>query len=124
MIGAMHTEAPPFEIVPEMAPLEVWPDGSVHVAGTRITLEFLVSAHELGESPETFAADHDTVSVAQAYGALAWYFAHLEAAGPYIARQREITARLDAESRVRWPQEGLAARLLARMAERDAQVPG
>lgn len=51
-------------------------DGWFYVAGTRISLDSIVSAFQAGESPETIRYDFPSLSLEQVYGAITFYLGH------------------------------------------------
>lgn len=72
----------------EAPPLTLHDDGSVRVAGTRFLLEVLVNAHvNRGWSAETIAAEYDTLSLADVYSSLGYYYRHRAEVEAYLARR-------------------------------------
>lgn len=64
-------------IQPENPPLRVDEEGgAVRVGDTRILFVLVARAFEDGASPEQIAQDYPTVSLAEAYGAIAYYLRH------------------------------------------------
>jgi len=51
-------------------------EGGYYVAGTRVSLDSLVYAFRLGESPETIQQQFQSLSLEQVYGAIAFYLGH------------------------------------------------
>lgn len=103
-------------IEPEPVPLVRDDAGRVMVPGTRISLDILVAAFKRGESPEAIHDDYETVSLADVYAIFSYYLRHRGEVDAYIAEQEreggEIRARLEATYP---PEEGLRAKLLARL---------
>jgi uncharacterized protein (DUF433 family) len=55
------------------APLDQDDDGTIRLRGSRVTLETLVGAFKRGDSPEEIQEGFPGLSLAQIYGAIAWY---------------------------------------------------
>jgi len=51
-------------------------NGGYYVAGTRVSLDSLVSSFNDGESPETIRQNFPSLTLEQVYGAIAFYLAH------------------------------------------------
>jgi uncharacterized protein (DUF433 family) len=56
-------------LAPEAPPLVMDEHGCIRVAETRVFLEFVVSAHERGLTPEQIADLYDVLTLADVYGA-------------------------------------------------------
>ena len=69
--------------------------GVIRVGQSRITLETVVSAYDTGATAEEIALEFDAISLAQVYGAIAYYLQHKVVLEPYFsARQQAVTATL------------------------------
>lgn len=77
-------------------------DGGYYVAGTRVSLDSVVYAFLRGESPDGIVESFPSLSLEQAYGAIA-YYAHQEAIDSYLERGRAEFARMREESRRKHP---------------------
>jgi uncharacterized protein (DUF433 family) len=51
-------------------------NGGYYVAGTRVSLDSIVSSFNGGESPETIRQNFPSRSLEQVYGAITFYLAH------------------------------------------------
>ena len=51
-------------------------DGGLYVAGSRVSLASIISAFRDGASPESIRQSFPTLSLAQVYGAIAFYINH------------------------------------------------
>ena len=74
-------------------PLEVDAEGSIRVAGTRITLDIIVEAYSAGLSPEKIPLPYPAVSVACAYAAIACYLARRDELKPYFEQRATETRK-------------------------------
>jgi len=109
-------------------PLETTADGTVKVRGTRIPLDTIVIAFQLGSTPQDIARQYSPLNLADIYAVLAYYLQHKDDVDQYL-REREAEAeRVRAEIEARWPREGVRERLMARRKDRatssDAPTSG
>lgn len=119
--------------VPESALLEpavdepVWvtpnESGDPVVAGTRLKIAHL-AALKIGRnlSPEELREQFPSLSLAQTYGALAWYYEHQDEIDAHNARREEQVRKYEKEGRLRQPsRDDLQAKANSRQqAGRDA----
>lgn len=103
-------------IQPEPVPLIRDEAGRLMVVGTRVPLDVLVYAFKEGRSPESVHESFDTVALADVYSIFTYYLRHRAEVDAYLTQQEredeEIRARVEAEFP---PEEGLRAKLLARL---------
>lgn len=59
-------------------------DGALRVAGTRVSLASVVSGFQQRESPEQIVESFPTLSLAQVYGAIAYYLENEEMINAYF----------------------------------------
>ena len=101
---------------PEPVPLVRDEAGRLMVPGTRISLDILVTAFKRGQSPEAVHENFETVALADIYAIFSYYLRHRAEVEAYLAEQdregAEIQARIEAAFP---PEEGLRAKLLARL---------
>jgi uncharacterized protein (DUF433 family) len=77
------------------------PRGTLVVADSRVTLGSVVHAFWTGETPETICQAFPSLTLEQAYGAIAYYLANRDAVDRELASQDAEAARLRAEARAR-----------------------
>ena len=109
----------PLSIESEAPPLRVDESGAIRVGNTRVLLVLVVRAFQNGATPEDIIQMYETLSLADAYGAVAYYLRHREAVEAYLEeydRQAE-EIRKQIEERQGDP-GGLRARLIAEKAKR------
>ena len=98
-------------------PLRVVEGGAVRVGNGRITLDLIVEEYESGMTPEDMVRAYDTLVLADAYAAIAYYLAHRDAVRQYMQRREAEAAALRAEieaSQPRISREELLARRAAK----------
>ncbi len=89
-------------------------DGVIRVSGTRVSLERVVRAFQLGATPEQIAQDFDVLTIETVYAVVNYYLHHRSEVDYYLATsERETT-----ETRNKVEQEndptGIRARLIAK----------
>ena len=98
-------------------PLRVDETGTIRIGKTRITLDVFLADHRRGMTPEQIVEQLDTLTLPDAYGALAYYYRHQTELDEYLERRREQADRLQREIEATQPTFAeLKARLLARRA--------
>jgi uncharacterized protein (DUF433 family) len=66
-------------------------DGGLYVAGTRVSLDSVVTRFQEGASPERIVQSFSTLNLSQVYGAIAYYLENQQMVNEYIAEgQREL----------------------------------
>src|SRR5687768_4332022 len=91
------------------APIVEDDDGVLHVAGTRVTLDSIVMAFDLGATPEEIVQR-------SAYTLIAYTLRHRDSVDSYLAGRARAGAETRADIEGRFPPDGMRARLLARRA--------
>lgn len=61
-------------------------EGGYYVAGSRVSLASMIFAFREGASPENIRQDFPSLSLAQVYGAIAFYLTHPEETEAYLQR--------------------------------------
>ena len=84
-IGALITRTPGIK------------SGTPHIAGTGVTVRTIVRYYKLGMSPEEIAAEYPHLSLAQVYGALAYYHANRDEMDVHMAAEEAESDRIEQE---------------------------
>jgi uncharacterized protein (DUF433 family) len=71
--------------------------GTPHIAGTGVTVRTIVRYYKLGMSPEEIAAEYPHLSLAQVYGALAYYHANRDEMDLHMAAEEAESDRIEQE---------------------------
>lgn len=71
--------------------------GTPHIAGTGVTVRTIVRWYKLGLSPEDIAAEYPHLSLAQVYGALAYYHANRDVLDAHMAAEEVESDRIEQE---------------------------
>jgi uncharacterized protein (DUF433 family) len=98
-------------------PLSEDADGVLQVAGTRVTLDSVVIAFDMGATAEEILHKYPALDLTSVYEVIAYVLRHREAVDEYLARRQQVATEVRAEIEKRFPPDGFRARLLAR---RDA----
>ena len=71
--------------------------GTPHIAGTGVTVRTIVRWYKLGMSAEDIAAEYPNLSLAQVYGALAYYHANRVDMDAHMAAEEAESDRIEQE---------------------------
>ena len=77
------------------------PEGSIRIAGTRITLESVVRAFRDGATPEEICQDFPALALAQVYGIVAFYLTHTDEVEAYLQEEGQAAAIFYTDLRAR-----------------------
>ncbi len=111
-----------FEPIP--VPLHMDDTGTVRVSRTRVTLDTIITAPHVGETPERIAAGFPSVPLSDIHAVIAWYLQHQPEVDAYLQKRAEQGAawrdlwEADPDSRA------FRARVLARKARMEAEQGG
>jgi uncharacterized protein (DUF433 family) len=97
-----------------VVPLVADSHGAMRIAGTRVTLDSLVTAFQSGATAEEIAQKFPTVPLADVYQIIAHYLHHTAEIDAYLAQDRAEAAKLQQEVERQFNPVGIRARLLAR----------
>ena len=95
-------------------PLEADNDGVIRVAGTRLTLDTIITAYQQGERPEAISKDYSPLPLEDVHAVIAYYLRHRDEVDEYLGRRRSEAEELRRKVEERFPPEGIRERLLAR----------
>ena len=103
----------------ESPPLRIDGGGTIRVGASRVTLDTVVTAYKVGESPETIADSYPSVPLADIFAVITYYLRHRDEVEAYLAEGELIAERVRRECEARFPQAGLKEELLARRAAKS-----
>lgn len=95
-------------------PLHEDADGCLRVAGTRVSLDSVVVAFDMGATAEEIVHKYPTLDLTSVYEVVAYVLRNREAVNEYLATRGQQAAELRLEIEQKFPSEGFRARLLAR----------
>ena len=102
-------------------PLRLTEDGTIRIAGSRVSLDSVVQHYKLGASAEQIAQKFPALDLADVYAAITYYLNHEEIVEDYLRQQEaegdEVQKRIEADPQYRKQSAELRARLLARKTE-------
>lgn len=102
-------------IEPEPVPLTKDAAGRLMVVGTRVPLDTLVAAFERGDSPEAIQESYPTVALGDIYAIFTYCVRHRADVNAYLAERAGQRAEIRSDVEIRFPPEGLRAKLLTRL---------
>jgi len=73
-------------------------NGGYYIAGTRVTLESVVYAFRLGESPEMIRHNFPALNLELVYGAITYYLANKAAVDAYLVESEKQWDDFDREN--------------------------
>jgi uncharacterized protein (DUF433 family) len=95
-------------------------EGVLRVAGTRVTLDSIVAAFDLGATPEEIVQRYPSVDLASAYALIAYALRNRDSVDTYLAERAGAEARCQCRCEV----SGFSAPRTARAAWRSRLVVG
>ena len=101
-------------IQPELPPLQLDAHGVCRVAGTRVSLDTLVSAFRLGATPEEIHQDYPSVTLADVYATVSYYLKHRPEVDAYLEEIAKRAGEIRREMQSRFPMTEMRGRLVAR----------
>lgn len=116
--------SPPFvfEIAEDGVPLYVDATDDVRITGSRVLYDLVVHCYNRGDSAETIAENFPTASLANVYGALAYYHNHRQQVDAYVAWRDAEGERVRALIEAKFPPGDFMERLRLRKAAMDAEA--
>lgn len=97
-----------------LPPLNEDSDGVLRVAGTRVTLDSVVAAFDMGATAEEIVLRYPSLDLASVYEVVAFVLRNRATVDRYLTARQENAAAVRAEIEKRIPPDGIRARLLAR----------
>lgn len=98
----------------EKIPLREDQDGVVRVGETRVTLDTIVSAFNLGATPEEIVQQYPTVSLSDVYYVIGYYLRRPAEVESYLQRRNDQATDVRQENERRFDPSGVRNRLVAR----------
>jgi uncharacterized protein (DUF433 family) len=95
-------------------PFQADTDGVLRIAGTRVTLDTLVTAFSQGATAEAIADQYPSLHIADIYAAIGYYLRHQAEIDAYLEGRRNQAAQVRQENEARFSPVGVRDRLLAR----------
>ena len=98
-------------------PLRFDAQGTIWVGRSRVTLDTVIAAYQQGASPEAIARQYPAVTLAEAYGDIAYYLQHQAELDAYLQARLVEAAPLREELEDRFNPVVLREQLAARRAD-------
>ncbi|MEP6988934.1 MAG: DUF433 domain-containing protein [Chloroflexota bacterium] len=102
-------------MVNDPVPITQDDSGMIRIDGTRVTLQTLVYAFRQGDSPEQIVESYPVLRLADVYTVIAYYLNRRDEVDAYVREQEKLADTIRQENELRFPSDGLRAKLLARM---------
>ena len=97
-----------------MPPLAAGSDGVVRVTGTRVSLETVVAAFDLGATAEEIVQKYPSLELAAVYAVISYVLDHRQDVETYMAKRREYARAMQEQIERDSSPVGIRKRLLAR----------
>jgi uncharacterized protein (DUF433 family) len=107
----------PEALTNEPFPLETSADGVIRVRGTRVTLDTVWAEFNEGATAEEIVQQYPSLSLADAYQAIGYCLRNPTLLTTYLAKRSEKAAEARKSNELRWPPEGVRARLVGRRSQ-------
>jgi len=98
----------------ERVPIQTDSDGVIHVGGTRVTLDTLVTAFETGATAEEIVQQYPSVALADVYSVIAYYLRHQSEIQAYLTQRQQHAAHVREQNERQFDPSGVRTRLVAR----------
>lgn len=95
-------------------PLNTGTDGVIRLAGTRVTLDTVTAAYDNGSSAEDIIRQYPSLQLADVHSIISYILQHRSEVDEYLKQRETIRKQARIEAEIRFPQEGIRARLMAR----------
>jgi uncharacterized protein (DUF433 family) len=90
------------------------PHGTVRIGSTRVTLATVISSFQEGATAEEIVYQYPTLELADVYAVISYYLKHRTAMEEYLLAQQQLAEQVRQQHEMRFPQQGIRDRLLAR----------
>ena len=77
------------EILEQDVPLRLDDQGAVRVGETRVLFDLVIRSYLRGDTPEDIVREYPTLSLADMFGAIAYYLQHRDQVEEYLQRREE-----------------------------------
>lgn len=104
----------------EKIPLTADEHGVLRVTGTRVPLDTVVTAFELGSTPEQIVQSYDTLKLDDVYAVVTYYLRHQDAVKAYLEERQARKKAVRQEIEAKFPTDGLRERLLKRREQKGS----
>ncbi|HXI90587.1 MAG TPA: DUF433 domain-containing protein [Blastocatellia bacterium] len=101
----------------QTTPLIQEADGTVRISGSRVTLDTIIGAFQKGATAEQIQDSFPSLSLAQIYGAIAYYLNHEADVETYLRERRAEAESIKHEIESQQDTAGFRARIRARRAK-------
>ena len=101
-------------VKPQPVPLWKDLDGAWRVGDTRVLLDLVIHAFNVGRTPEEIVQSYDTLNLEEVYAVLAYYLAHRADVDAYIQEQEVEADMFWKDIKKRADYQEFRTRLLAR----------
>ena len=99
-------------------PLRLTKDGTIRIAGSRVSLDSIVHHYKLGATAEQIAQKFPALDLADVYAAITYYLSHQETIEEYLRQQEargdQVQKKIESDPQYQKKSAEFRTRLLAR----------
>ena len=108
------------KIESQPVPLTANEQGVLRISGTRVSLDSVITAFNVGATPEQIVHKFPTLQLEDVYAVIAYYLRHQDEVQSYLTEQRKVAEALLTEIEAEFPPpQNLRERLLKRRHTQD-----
>ena len=102
-------------------PIRLATEGDLRIGKTRVHLDTVVIAHQMGNTAEEIAEHYPALTLSEVYAVIAWYLQNRAEVDAYLVERQAAAEELRRKiEREQGSSEGLRARLEARLAAKGS----
>jgi uncharacterized protein (DUF433 family) len=106
------------KVVPQSPPIETNADGVMLVGNTRVTLDTVVTAFDLGATAEEIVYRYPSLKLADVYAAIAFYLNNQQEIKNYLQQRKLQAKKIRKINESNFDSQAIRDRLLSRKAEK------
>src|SRR5437588_11875140 len=95
-------------------PIRIDADGVMRVGGTRVTLDTVLGAYQMGRSVEEIQESYPSLQLADIHAVISYYLRHRAEVDEYLEGRRQQAEEVRHENEARWPSKEFWAELQVR----------
>lgn len=88
--------------------------GVLRIGDTRVSLDSVIIAFNLGATPEQIVQDYDTLTLSEVYASISYYLQNREEVDTYLAERDRQNEELRKANDARFNHKGIREKLLSR----------
>ena len=107
------------KVVAQSPPIEINADGVMVVGKTRVTLDTVIAAFDLGATAEEIVHRYPSLRLADVYAVIAFYLNNQQEVAIYLKHRKQQAQEVRQQNESRFDSQAMRDRLLSRRIEKD-----